>query len=82
MDRNYKNEVYQCVAAEIIPSDCNAIEFYNPSTTVTATINLRAVPPGTAWSITGHKNEKDTTKYQVSFSAAGGKLIVTRKYYQ
>lgn len=88
LQRKYKNEPFFVDSAQIIPSNCNAIEFRNPqkiagvANTVTATINLRDLPPGNSWSIAGGKGEIDLTQYKVSFDAAGGVLIVTRKYYQ
>lgn len=93
MDRKFKTTTYFANEPQLIPASAggsivNAIEFYNPTTiggvanTVVAFVNGREIPVGSAFSISGNRDEADFSKYQLTFSATGGQVIVTRKIYE
>jgi len=85
-DREFKMTTYPVTESGLfINSDCCAIEFYcDVNSTNDARVNGRPLPKGSSWGPPSNKNEKDISKYLLTFTAvaAGNLVYITRKEYQ
>lgn len=84
-DRQYYNSIIQQQQAGNIESNCASVFFWNNApTTGGAVLNVNGMTfnPGQFISLPGQMNEKDTTRYQISFTGGGiQSAVIIRKIY-
>jgi len=79
--RTYRNDIQPYRDAAMVESNCNSITFVNRGA-AQAIINGYPINAGEQIIFSGEKDEMDITRYQISFTTAGNKLIyVFRKLY-
>ena len=77
------NEKFELInTPQEIISDCNSITIVNTGSVI-AVVNGLEINPGSQYYAPGNESEFNTTRYRLSFTAAGTQeVLVVRKIYK
>lgn len=79
---NYYEKFELVNTPQEIISDCNSLTIVNTGT-VNAVVNGLEFTPGSQYYAPGNESEFNTTRYRLSFTAAGNQqVLVIRKIYK